>query len=770
MHVIKRDGRKVEFDASKIETAIEKAFVACGKDAPITLILDLTETATQILRIHKIPRDLDIEQIQDAVESALMISHPEVAKAYILYREEHSKARALVPDKTAIAGYIHASKYAKYIVDLKRRESYEETVTRVCDMHCEKFPQFAREIREAFFSVYGKKVLPSMRSMQFAGRAINDHNARMYNCCFTLIDRPEAFGQSIYLLLCGCGVGFSVQSQHVSALPKLKHIDTNKVMHCEIVDSIEGWAGAVTELIKSYIHGYHIEFTYDHIRPRGSALVSSGGKAPGHLSLKKALENMRSVLHKAQGRHLKPIECHDIMCFLSEAVLAGGIRRSSMISLFSYEDEEMRYAKDPANFDYDGTNYQRSLANNSVAFLRNNVTYTQFMDVMEQNRTSFGEPGFVFLDDLNNGVNPCGEIGLDPILDDKTGFGFCNLTEINVAGCEGVKDLMDAAYAATIIGTLQASYTDFPYLGKVSEEIARRDALLGVSLTGIMDNPSLIMDKDVLQNMAETVKRTNKQWAEKLGIKEGKALTCIKPSGTASLELGCVGSGIHAHHAKRYFRRVTANPLEPVAQYFRDNNPHMVEEMPNGDWSIVFPIQTDGITNQTAQEQLDAALFMQRFWVWRCGGHRHNVSCTITVDDWDVLKSVWDHRHQLKALSFIPKGSDKKIPFCPREAVLEEDLGKWNKLIREYKPVPWEKMVEDEDNTTRQLSQACVGDSCSVDHNDIIATTGFVFSFPGFDNYEVGDVFRYNGMRIRVAEVQEHYLIGVYDVQPKRAD
>lgn len=781
LRVMKRDGSVVDWDAEKIFIAVGKAFAECGGESEIVL-----EEVTDIVcdKIGHGHHAIGIEEIQDAVESALMdLDFHEVAKAYILYRNDHQKKRDSIsktkPDKSAIADYIHLSKYAKYLPELARRETYLETVDRVRRMHCLRFPEFADIIEEAFKMVESKYCLPSMRSMQFAGQAVTDHNARMYNCCYTLIDRPEVFGQALYLLLCGCGVGYSVQLQHIARLPRLTHVDVHRVMHHSVEDSIEGWADALTELVKSYIHGHNVEFSFNRIRHRGSALKSSGGKAPGHVAFKKALDNIRIVLNGAQGRHLKSIECHDIMCFASEAVLAGGIRRSSMIALFNYEDEDMRYAKDSSNFSYgnDGKNYQRALANNSVAFLRDNGcgdTKQQFFDIMAQNKKSFGEPGFVFLDNLNHGVNPCGEIGLDPVHDGQTGFAFCNLTEVNVAACRSIDEFNDACHAAAIIGTLQASYTSFPYLGVVSEMIAKRDALLGVSLTGIMDNPEIGLEPSVLNHGATLVRGVNENFAKMIGILPAKRCTCVKPSGTASLELGCVGSGIHAHHSHRYFRRVTASPLEPVAQYFRMKNQHMVEEMPNGDWSIVFPIETSEnavtIKDQNGLQQLNAVSNLYRNWVIpgtsEESSTHHNVSCTISLHDYEldvVLRELWQHNHCFKALTFLIKSSDKKIPFCPRESVeTDVDIAKWNMLIENYTHVDWTAIVEDDDNTTRQMSAACSGGLCEIDQaSESYKVDGQVFRT--CDNDILNGKIIYDDRVYTVINRTGEYLIAVLD-------
>lgn len=717
MQVRKRDGRIVDFDENRILKAMKAAFVELNVDAITGGILDgLTTRVVNHLPAIKV---IGIEMIQDTVEKILMeAGYYEVAKAYILYRQKRNDLRQIEPDPEAISDYIHAAKYARYIPGESRRETFHETIKRVEAMHKKKYPHLTEKIVEAFRFVHDKYILPSMRSMQFGGEAIERRNARMYNCSFTLIDRPRVFGDILYLLLCGCGVGYSVQKQHVAELPVLKEIDLNLTYFHDVKDSIEGWADAMKALMVSFLRGYHIEFNFIEIRPPGS-ILNSGGKAPGHISLKEALEAARQILLYAQGRKLKPIECHDIICHLSKAVLAGGIRRSSLIALFSADDDDMLYCKDKANFDFQLKNTQRALANNSVVLDKKTCTLPDFVRLGHLNRMNFGDPGFVFLEDFDTGTNPCGEIGINPKLGDETGFGFCNLVEINAARCENEEQFFQACSMASIIATLQAGYMDLPYLGKVTEEIVNRDALIGVSITGMMDNP-WIFDSNYLECGAAIVMDVNKATAKKIGINPAMRCTCIKPSGTASLELGCVGSGIHPHHSKRYFRRIIANPLEPVVQYFKKFNPQMVETKPNGDLCITFPVKTDGLTVEDipTKDFLDKVFQVYKNWI--IPGHRdgqtHNVSCTLVVDEqeWDMIFNyIWQNRDKVASMTFLPKQSDKEIPFCPRESVVTvKDIAQFDSLVKGYKPVDYSKMVEAEDVTVKDAA-------CSSEHCDL---------------------------------------------------
>jgi ribonucleoside-diphosphate reductase alpha chain len=531
-----------------------------------------------------------------------------------------------------------------------------------------------------------------------------------------------------------------------------------------VPDTIEGWADSVDMLIRSYTQQdyAYVEFNYSAIRDEGRELVTSGGKAPGHLPLKKLHDVMRARLDVSVGRHLRPIEVHDIMCNIAEAVLAGGIRRSSLISLFSHDDGEMMYAKTPANFAFGGLNSQREMSNNSAVLIRGSTSKYQFRRIFDIANKNYGEPGFFWTSNLNYGCNPCGEIGLNPILSEvyhtrniqewvadghteiswrpeyatsawsrpeRTGFSFCNLCEINAAACKDEYEFLDAAKVAAFIGTLQASYTSFPYLGEVTEKIARREALLGVGITGMTDNPNIALNSDVQKSAAIAVNLENKRVAQLIGINQAARTTTVKPSGTASLELGCVGSGIHPHHAKRYFRRITANKLEPVFKYFQQINSHMCELKPNRDWCITFPIQApDGaitVKQQSAEDFLKTVFNTYDSWILpgtalpnSSHGLTHNVSCTVVVspNEWDeVFELVWENRDRVAAMTFMPRTGDKGFLFAPREEVVTDlDEQRWEYLIKHYRKVSYADMVEGEDGTSHTAEPACGGGGCQI--------------------------------------------------------
>lgn len=1056
MSVRKRDGRTTQpFDVNKITNAVRKAWTETGELVDVDALQRVTAFVAATLRSDV----TNVEQIQDAVEIALMRANQfKVAKAYIIYRQQRTEARMLrgVPDTTAIASYIHASKYARYVPELQRREVYDETVARVEMMHQKRFahlPAMRSLIARAFDAVREKRVLPSMRSLQFGGAAVEHNNSRLFNCSATLIDRPRVFAEALFLLLSGCGVGYSVQFEHVEKLPALADIDSQRVVHHVIADTIEGWANALDALVDSYLQGYCIEFAYHEIRTAGAPLKTSGGRAPGHVKLKLALERVRGVLHSAQGRKLRPIECHRIMCHTADAVLSGGIRRSAMICLFSVEDSELMTVKT----DRDWYNKEPWLANanNSVVLKRDDVKEKQFKRIFSMTQ-NFGEPGVLFVSDYNHVTNPCqpgwatvltpegirtfdsieigstiwsgkqwtrvtnkvmtgnkqvnayhtragtfygtenhriisngervevkdaetidvalggaeggdfdiqavmdgivlgdgtvhkasnnavwlnigandqasyftseiknligrsraaaqatayeiittlsaaevpktylrtvptrfrfgdemtvrsflrglytangsvvdgrvtlkaasfsvieavqemlssigigsyyttnkahdvlftngtytcrqsydlnithdrgqfqrligflqtektarlnvacdrlayrkprktsyevvavdvletepvyditveaeehtywtggllvsncAEIGLDPIRVNSdgthsTGWSMCNLCEINAAKLTSLEDFEQAAWAATLIGTMQATYTDMPYLGNVTEEIVRRDALLGIGMTGMQDAPHIACNPEYQRTVSGKIVEWNREFAAMLSINEAARTTCVKPSGTTSLELGSVGSGIHPHHARRYIRRVTADSLEVVFKAFQAVNPTMCVRKPDRKWVIEFPVKApEGAVlkeDLSAQEFMDMVRSTQQNWVVpgatrpsEAPGLSHNVSNTISVkpSEWGTVADyLWTHRDDFTGVSLLPDAGDMIYSFAPFEAVKTEvQERRWNELVAMYKPVDYLAMFEAEDGTNLTSEAACAGGACSI--------------------------------------------------------
>ena len=492
----------------------------------------------------------------------------------------------------SLMDYTFVSKYARWIPEKKRRETWNVAVDRVKQMMLEQYadkPEAAEQIEWAYEQMRKKKVLGSQRALQFGGSPIFKHNARMYNCIVSYCDRIRFFQECMYLLLCGCGTGFSVQKHHIAKLPELLEKKEGSKKYT-IPDTIEGWSDAVGILVSSYFDqfvdeelfseysGKNVNFDYSQIRPAGSYLKSSGGKAPGPEPLKKALTNIRKILDKAikdGQKRITPIQAYDIVMHTADAVISGGVRRSATICVFSPDDTEMATAKTGTWFI---DNPQRGRSNNSALLVRDETTKEQFSELMKSVK-EFGEPGFVWADSTELLVNPCVEIGMWPVCEKtkESGWQACNLSTINCAKIKSEQDFFDACRAATIIGTLQAGFSKFEYLGEASERIIAREALLGVSMTGIMEAYDICLDPTIQKRGATIVKKTNKKMAEVLGINQAARTTCIKPEGTSSCILG-TSSGIHPHHAKRYIRRVQANKMEPIYNYFRGENPRACEE------------------------------------------------------------------------------------------------------------------------------------------------------------------------------------------------
>lgn len=736
MTVLKRDGKTyAPYDKQRLVRAVTAACEAAHDGSPQEIANVVGTVHVQAITNGS---QLTVERLSDMVEIELMRHDMfEAAKAYILYRHKRHEMRnqSKLPDPEALSNYIHYGKYSRHVEELHRREVYAETVARDEGMHIRKFPHLESRIRKAFSYVYDKRLLPSMRSMQFGGIAIEINNARMYNCCFSHCDRPRFFQELLWLLLSGCGTGYSVQYDHVDQLPVLTHINMRNVKHHIIGDSIEGWADAIGALVESFMvpeseyYGKHVEFSYHMLRNQGMPLKVSGGRAPGHLQLKESIERIRHILKRGQGRKLRPIECHDIGCLEADAVLSGGIRRSAMIALFSLEDSEMMYAK---TGDWAKLHPWRKNSNNSVMIKRDETKWKSFKRIFEMTK-EWGEPGFYFCDNLDHGANPCFEIGLDPrILMDmifKTGWAFCNLVEMNAARFRSRQDFEDVARQATFIATLQATYTSFPYLGPVSEAIVKRDALLGISMCGMMRTPTISCNPTYQREIALKTIEWNREDAKLLGINPAARITCVKPGGTGPLELGIGASGHGADHAPKYIRRVIANEDETVFLRFRSVNPHMCVRKPDGDWVIEFPMAAP--PGAIVKGELSAIQFLEMVkstqlnWVLPgtarpdvTPGLKHNVSNTVIVkpEEWDgVADYLWHNRQYFTGVALLPATGDKDYAFAPHEAVVTEaDLLRWHQLIANYKPLDYTTITEDGDSTDLQGELACAGGVCEL--------------------------------------------------------
>lgn len=602
-----------------------------------------------------------------------------------------------------LATYTQTAKYSNYLPREKRRETKTESGDRMLDMHVEQYahrgPEVVNAIEDARAAFHDNLVLGSQRAQQYGGTPILKKNARGYNCVVSYADRPRFFQEAFWLLLCGCGTGFSVQRHHVAKLPGIKE-PAQGVADFTIPDTIEGWADALGVLLSSYFDshetpspqfsGLKVHFNYDLIRPEGSPLSStSSGKAPGPEPLRASLEKIRGLLDRclADGQErLRPVDVYDIVMHASDAVLAGGVRRSASICVFSSDDEEMATAKVGA---WHKDNPQRGRSNNSALLLRDGTSFEDFSRLVNMAR-DWGEPGFYWADSTEFVPNPCVEIGMQPVDDvtGETGWQFCNLSTINMEACRDRETAMRAARAAAILGTLQAGYTDFEYLGPVSERITREEALLGVSMTGMWRNPDMAFDPDLLTDMAQVVKDTNEWMAGLLGINVAARATCLKPEGTGSLTLE-TSSGMTADHAHRYLRLVQANRNEPAAQFFQAMNPDAVEVSTwnrNGtDMLLTFCIEApDG---SVVKDDVDAVQMLSRVRLvkeaWVDAGKRpelcrhpdlsHNVSNTVHVrsdNEWsDAAAYIYHHRHSFAGVSLTSTFLDLDIRQAPNTRV-----------------------------------------------------------------------------------------------------
>jgi len=605
----------------------------------------------------------------------------------------------------------HHMKYARYLREELRRETYEETVDRNMQMHIRKFPELAEQIKEAYQFVLQRKVLPSMRSMQFAGKAIDVCPSRIFNCAFTAVDDFRAFNEIMFLLLGGTGVGYSVQKHHVEKLPEIKKPNNRRKRRYLVGDSIEGWADAVKALMRSYFEGgSSLSFDFRDIRAKGSRLITAGGKAPGPQPLKECLLKIEGVLNgKEEGDKLQPIEVHDIICYIADAVLAGGIRRSALICLFSADDDEMISAK---SGNWSETHPHRGRANNSAVILRHRITKDYFLGIWDRIRASgAGEPGIFFTNDKEWGTNPCAEIAL-------RSNQFCNLVETNVSDLESQEDFNARVRAASFIGTLQASYTDFHYLRDVWRRTTEKEALLGIGMTGIASNKVTELD---MGQAALIAIEENKRVAALIGINQAARITTVKPSGTTSLILG-TSSGVHAWHNDFYIRRLRVGKGEAIYRYLSDNHPELVEDeyfRPHDSAVISVPQKAPSGAILRTENEIDLLERIKKIHnSWIKPGHlkgqnTHNVSATIAIKDsgWDeVGEWMWNNRNYYSGLSVIPHdgGNYRQMPFT------DCSEGEFESLMETLKNVDLSMVFETDDETNLQGEIACSGGACEL--------------------------------------------------------
>ena len=619
------------------------------------------------------------------------------------------------------------NKYAKYLPQQKRRETYNEIIVRYLQMMVDKYPDLANQIIHYGEFLFSKKVLPSMRALQFAGPAIQKNEARIYNCCYLPIDDYRAFGEIMFLLLGGTGVGYSVQFKHIEKLPEVrKPVKEQKFL---VGDSIEGWADAVKHMIGSYL-GYRNtkpRFDFSDIRHKGARLITAGGKAPGPDPLKKCLFELEQILErKENGEKLSSIEVHDMVCHIADAVLAGGIRRAALISLFSADDEQMLTCKFGNWWEL---NPQRGRANNSAVLVRHRVTKEFFLDLWRKIELSYaGEPGIYFTNNPDWGTNPCCEIALRP-------YQFCNLCEVNVSDVTSQDDLNSRVIAASFFGTLQAGFTDFHYLRPIWKKTTEKDALVGIGMTGIASMEVFKYDLTEAANMAEL---TNLEIAQTLGINRAARITCVKPSGTTSCVLG-TASGIHAWHNDFYIRRMQMSKSEDLYKYLAANHPSLVKDhllIPNSA-VVEIPIKApEGsvLRTETAIDTLERVKNVSMKWIKPGhihGDNTHNVSATISIDktrmyndydltainrvseidEWEVVGEwMWKNKEFYNGLSVLPfdGGSYSQAPF---QDITKEE---YDELVGQLTSIDLTQIIEDDDTTNLMDQAACAGGACEI--------------------------------------------------------
>lgn len=602
--------------------------------------------------------------------------------------------------RPVVGEYVFLSKYSQ--THNGKKEGWQDAVNRVMDMHLKRYserikPEDEKEFSSLFaraYSLYGEqRVLGAQRALQYGGELMLEKHARFYNCSSTYVDRVQVFEEIMYLLLCGAGTGYSVQHIHTEQLPIPKGFDNTKQSEKFLIpDTIEGWAEAVGKLMTAYYYGgADIEFDYSAIRPKG-AYIRGGFKAPGPDPLRQAIEKVHHIVNRIKGRKLRPFELHYIICICANSVVTGGVRRSAMISIFDVDDAEMASCK---TGNWISTMPELCRSNNSAAILPD--TSKEAFDAIYENTKMYGEPGFVFIDSPWFVYNPCGEVGMYPRVQDEngdwhSGWGFCNLAEINGGKVKTEQDFYDACEAASVICTLQAGYTNFRVLEKWSQKIAERDALIGIGITGLCENPDILFNADIQKRGAEIVKETNQKVARMIGINPAARCTVVKPSGNSSQLLGTL-SGITPGHSRHYIRHIQAADTEQAIQEWMRVNPDMVEDSvwaPDREKVIAFPVTLpEGALlkqNLTAIDFLKFVLLTKRNWIEFGTNFDHpstkenpklrmNVSntCTVRPEEWDdVREFLWEHRSEFGGISLLSSFGDLDYPQAPYTEVLDE--------------------------------------------------------------------------------------------------
>ena len=622
---------------------------------------------------------------------------------------------------TDYQSFIHTSRYARWLEDEGRRESWTETVGRYVSnvVHANVDEETTNEIEQA---ILGLEVMPSMRAMMTAGPAADRDNTCMYNCSYLPVDDPKSFDEAMFILLCGTGVGFSVERQFVQQLPEVPELyDSDTVI--AVKDSKEGWAKALRQVIALLYSGEIPKWDISNVRPAGSRLKTFGGRASGPAPLVDLFNFVVKIFKDSQGRRLSSIECHDIMCKIGEVVVVGGVRRSAMISLSNLSDDRMRHAKSGQWWENEP---QRALANNSVSYTEKPDAISFMREWMALVESGSGERG-IFNREASKkqaakygrrdpnyefGTNPCSEIILRP-------YQFCNLTEVVVRATDTYDDLARKVRLATILGTIQSTFTKFPYLRKVWQRNTEEERLLGVSLTGIMDNPLMTKKnkglEKTLANLRAVAEATNHEYADLLGISQSVSITCVKPSGTVS-QLVDSASGIHSRHSPYYIRTVRGDNKDPLTQFMMDQGIPSEPCVMKGDTTTVFsfPIKSPRgsvvTSDQTAIEQLEMWLIYQRNWC----EHKPSVTINVKKDEWfEVGAFVYEHFDEMSGVSFLPY-NEHTYQQAPYQEVDKETYN--SLLLTMPKKIDWSKLsdYEKEDGTSSSQQFACTGDVCEI--------------------------------------------------------
>ena len=637
-----------------------------------------------------------------------------------------------------MAEYVFLSKYSQR-KENGILENWNETVDRIYGMHEVKLKELGlfndltkKALNKAKEFEYNKVILSSQRGRQFASSnkysGILKHEAKMYNCSSTFIDRPEVFSEIMYLLLCGCGVGYSLHKEYIEKLPEVKEHTFSSVLFT-IPDSIEGWADAIYHLMNGWFGGYQVNFNYSEIRPEGS-LIDGKFVAPGAKPLHDAIVKINKIMQGAIGRKLQSIEIHDICCHIASSVISGGVRRSAMIAMFDRDDELMLKCKTGNWWE---ENPQRAFANNSIlASQDENISYEEIKKTLSVVR-QFGEPGFINVPSYDYVVNPCGEVVMKPTIDirengklvHETGFAFCNLVEINNKAIEDKEMFYEACESASFIATVQSLYIDFKYLGRASELIAERDRAIGVSITGFYENNNL--NKDVLEVGAKLVTIKNGMWATLFGISRSACCTTVKPSGNASCILGLTCSGIHPAHDHKYLRRIRIKTYSP--EYVALKDTPMVKYLRGDEAVITFPIESGGSVKTKdevfAVEHLKDIAMVKHFWINKGSVVKHmsnNVSSTVEVkeNEWDEVAAVYYmNRHLFTGVTFLPSFGDAVYDNAPFQRLSNKELRKEYEEIEKYikeNDVDFNAIMSNRDNlySGDMAAQGCAGGACEL--------------------------------------------------------